>query len=261
MKKRIRKIGVSGAAGRMGRLTIKVVDAAEGLEIGGLYAPRREDQIIDGHRVSADPSALKNCDVIIELTHPRASDQNVPVWRDLGADVVIGTSGYDTARLELLRRLWKDRETRCLVVPNFSIGVVLMMRFAEMAAPYFESSEIVEMHHFDKPDAPSGTSLQTAKRVAAARSQTVHDRGEELAPGALGASLEGIPIHSLRVHGALAHQEIIFGTTGQFLTIRHDATSYEAFSQGILLSLRKVHQLASGVTVGIGDLLAIDCNR
>jgi 4-hydroxy-tetrahydrodipicolinate reductase len=257
VKKKILKVGVSGAAGRMGRLTIKAVDAAEGLEIGGLYAPGRQDQMLDGHRASADPSALKDCDVVIELTHPGASDLNVPVWRNLGADVVIGTSGYDTARIELLRHLWGDIETRCLVVPNFSIGAVLMIRFAEMAATYFESSEIVEMHHFDKPDAPSGTSLQTATKVAAARSQAVHSRGEELAPGALGASVEGIPIHSLRVHGALAHQEIIFGTTGQFLTIRHDTTSYEAFSQGVLLSLRQVHQLPSGVTVGIDGLLRV----
>ena len=236
---------------------MKAVDDAEDLEIGGLYAPGRDGLILDDHRMSANQSALKGCDVIIELTHPEASDENVPVWRDYGADLVIGTSGYDTARLDLLKNCWGNIESRCLVVPNFSIGAVLMMRFAEMAAPYFESSEIMEMHHFDKPDAPSGTSLQTAYRVAAARRQAVHSRGDEIVSGALGATVEGIPVHSLRVHGVLAHQEVIFGTTGQYLTIRHDTTKYEAFSQGVVISLRQIDSLPPGITVGIDGLLGI----
>ena len=257
MGKSIKKVGISGANGRMGRLTVMAVDDAEDLEIGGLYAPGRDGTMVDGHRMSADQAALEGCDVIIELTHPEASDENVPVWRNYGADLVIGTSGYDTARLDLLKKWWKDTETRCLVVPNFSVGAVLMMRFAEMAAPYFESSEIIEMHHFDKPDAPSGTSLQTASRVAAARSQPIHSRGEEMASGALGATVEGIPVHSLRVHGVLAHQEVVFGTTGQFLTIVHDTTKYDAFSQGVVISLLRVDSLPPGITVGIDELLGI----
>jgi 4-hydroxy-tetrahydrodipicolinate reductase len=257
MKRSIKKVGISGANGRMGRLTIKVIDASADLEVGGLYAPGRDNQKIDDYILSGNRSTLENCDVIIELTHPEASDENVPVWKDFGANVVIGTSGYDTPRIEMLKRWWENYDSRCLVVPNFSIGAVLMMYFAELAAPHFESSEIIEMHHFDKPDAPSGTSLETARRMSEARNQTLHDRGVESVPGALGACVEDIPVHSLRVHGALAHQEVILGTTGQYLSIRHDTTKYEAFTQGVLLSLRRIESLSPGVTIGIDEMLGI----
>ena len=257
MGKLIKKVGISGANGRMGRLTVKAINSVADLEISGLYAPGREGQLVNDHKMSGSQSALKGCDVIIELTHPEASDENVPIWKDFGADVVIGTSGYDAPRIDMLKNWWKDSSTSCLVVPNFSIGAVLMMRFAELAAPYFESVEILEMHHDDKPDAPSGTSLQTASRIAAVKRKKDHSRGEEIVSGALGASVEGVPVHSLRVHGALAHQEVIFGTTGQYLTVRHDTLKYEAFSQGVLLSLQGIDSLPAGVSVGIDQMLGI----
>ena len=122
-----------------------------------------------GHSCSENPAALSACDVIVEFTNPDAADENVPRWRDTGAHVVIGTSGYTAARLDTLTTDWAASVGRCLVVPNFAIGAVLMMRFAELAAPHFDSGEIVEMHHEDKPDAPSGTALATAARMAAAR--------------------------------------------------------------------------------------------
>ena len=251
------KVGVSGANGRMGRLTIGAVDRTADLAIGGLFAPGRDGQEILGHRAGGDPAALSGCDVIVEFTDPAAADENVPRWRDSGANVLIGTSGYTTARIEELRAQWAGLDSRCLVVPNFAIGVVLMIRFAELAMPHFDSAEIIEMHHHDKPDAPSGTALHTAARLAAARRGEQHERGSEIAPGALGAEVEGIPVHSLRTHGSLAHQEVVFGTTGQLLTLRHDATNYECFAPGIILALRSMESLEPGVTVGLEALLGV----
>lgn len=250
-------VGVSGANGTMGRLAINAVDETNDLAIGGLYAPGRDGQEILGYRASDDPAALSECDVVVELTHPAAADENVPRWCDSGVDVLIGTSGYTTARIEALRARWSRLETRCLVVPNFAVGAVLMMRFAELAAPHFESAEIIEMHHHDKPDAPSGTALYTAARMAAAREHNGHARGAELVKGALGGDVEGIPVHSLRTHGSQAHQEVILGTLGQYLTLRHDTTDYECFAPGIILALRSMKKLDPGVTVGLESLLGV----
>jgi 4-hydroxy-tetrahydrodipicolinate reductase len=251
------KVGISGANGTMGRLTIGAIDAVDDLSIGGLYAPGHDDQDVLGYRASGDPEALSGCDVVIELTKPSAADENVPRWRDSGTNVLIGTSGYTVARVDALRNTWSGLDSRCLVVPNFAVGAVLMMRFAELAAPHFESAEIVEMHHHDKPDAPSGTALHTAARMAAARNHGAHSRGKEIVAGSLGADVEGIPVHSLRLHGSAAHQEVILGTVGQYLTLRHDTTDYECFAPGILLALREIGSLDSGVTVGLESLLGI----
>ncbi len=251
------KVGISGANGKMGRLTIEAIEGVDDLTIEGLYAPGRDDQDILGYSASGDPAALSECDVVIELTNPSAADENVPRWRDSGADVLIGTSGYTVERIDALRSAWSDQDSRCLVVPNFAVGAVLMMRFAELAAPHFESAEIIEMHHHDKPDAPSGTSLHTASRMAAARKHGAGSRGTEIVAGSLGADVEGIPVHSLRLHGAAAHQEVIFGTVGQYLTVRHDTSDYECFVPGIILSLRKIGSLDTGVTVGLESLLGI----
>jgi len=241
----------------MGRLTIDAVDTLSDLRIGGLYAPGREGQDILGHKASGDPAAVADCEVIVEFTNPSAADENLPLWRDSGADVLVGTSGYTTGRIEALREQWVGLDSRCLVVPNFAIGAVLMMRFAELATPHFESAEIIEMHHHDKPDAPSGTALHTAARMAAARQHDTHPRGREIVRGALGADVEGIPVHSLRAHGAKAHQEVVFGTRGQYLTLRHDTSDYQCFVPGIILALRSMNSLKPGVTVGLEGLLGV----
>jgi len=251
------KVGISGANGKMGRLAINAIDAVDDLNVGGLYAPGRDGQDILGYTASDDTDALSDCDVVIELTNPSAADENVLRWRDMGKNVLIGTSGYTVARVDALSDAWYELSSRCLVVPNFSVGAVLMMRFAELAAPHFESAEIVEMHRQDKPDAPSGTALNTAARMAAARKQGTHDRGSEIVAGSLGADVEGIPVHSLRLHGAVAHQEVILGSVGQYLTLRHDSTDYECFAPGIILSLREIDSLDAGVTVGLEGLLGV----
>jgi 4-hydroxy-tetrahydrodipicolinate reductase len=251
------KVGISGANGTMGRLTIDAVGKTSDLSIGGLYAPGREGEEILGYKASANPAVLSGCDIIVEFTNPAAADENLPRWCDSGADVLVGTSGYTTARIDALRELWTGMESRCLVVPNFSIGAVLMMRFAELASPHFESAEIIEMHHHDKPDAPSGTALHTAARMAAARKHEQHSRGQEIVQGALGADVEGIPVHSLRTHGAKAHQEVVLGKRGEYLTLRHDTTDYACFAPGVLLALRSMNSMEAGVSVGLEQLLGV----
>ncbi len=255
------RVGISGAPGRMGRLTVDVVDGLEGFVVGGLYAPGHDDEEIGGYRCSGDPAVLAGSDVIVEFTNPEAAAGNVPRWRDTGAHVLVGTSGYTGEKIEKLRAGWGERTNRCLVVPNFAIGAVLMMRFAELAAPHFASAEIVEMHHEDKPDAPSGTALATAARMASARRQAgrepATDRGRELVPGALGATVAGIPVHSLRLAGSVAHQEVVLGTAGQYLSLRHDTTDYSAFAPGIRLALQSISELAAPVTVGLESILGV----
>lgn len=251
-------VGISGAPGRMGRLALGAVLEAGGLEVGGLYAPGHDGEDLSGFACSGRPEALKGCGVIIELTNPEAAPRNVSRWKEYGAHVVIGASGYDAGKLAALEEEWAGSRLRCLVAPNFSVGAVLMMRFAELAAPHFASAEIIEMHHHDKPDAPSGTSLNTAARMGAARRRAgvrSHGRGRESAAGALGASVEGVAVHSLRTHGSVAHQEVVLGGSGEYLTIRHDTTDYKAFAPGIVLALRSVGSLTEPVTVGLDALL------
>ena len=253
-------VGVSGAPGKMGRLTITALADRSDLVVTALYAPGHTGDEILGYVCSDDPTMLGGCDVVIELTNPDVAPENVSRWREQDSHVVIGTSGYSTERVAALRQEWADSDQRCFVVPNFSIGAVLMMRFAEQAAPFFDSAEIVEMHHHDKPDAPSGTALNTAARMGAAREEAgiePHDRGRELSEGALGADVAGISVHSLRTHGSVAHQEVILGGSGQYLTIRHDTTDYEAFSPGIILALKSVVSLESPVTVGLESVLGL----
>jgi 4-hydroxy-tetrahydrodipicolinate reductase len=147
MGKLIKKVGISGANGRMGRLTVKAINSVADLEISGLYAPGREGQLVNDHKMSGSQSALKGCDVIIELTHPEASDENVPIWKDFGADVVIGTSGYDAPRIDMLKNWWKDSSTSCLVVPNFSIGAVLMRHLILSLLKFWKCTTTINPMH------------------------------------------------------------------------------------------------------------------
>lgn len=258
MTSEVLRVGISGAPGKMGRLALAALTPQPDLEAAGLYAPGHDGEDLGGLACSGDPEALRGCDVILEVTNPDVAPGNVSRWRTFGADVVIGTSGYDAGKVSALREEWAGGGGRCLVVPNFSVGAVLMMRFSELAAPHFASAEIIEMHHHDKPDAPSGTSLNTAARMGAARRGAGvggHGRGRELAAGALGAMVEGVAVHSLRTHGSVAHQEVVLGGVGEYLTIRHDTTDYQAFAPGIVLALRSVSSLAEPVTVGLDALL------
>lgn len=250
-------VAVSGATGRMGRLASAVIDAASDLTLGPLYAPSSETTV-DGRPVTADRASLGEADVVVEFCPPDAVMDNLAAWRDLGLHSVVGTSGFDDQRIEELAMTWVGTAGRCLVVPNFAIGAVLMMRFAELAAPHFAASEIIELHHDRKVDAPSGTALATAERIAAAKpNQHRASESAEAVERATGADVAGVRVHSLRLPGLLAHQEVIFGGEGETLTIRHDTTDRSAFGPGIVVACRGVAGLPEPLTVGLEALISL----
>jgi 4-hydroxy-tetrahydrodipicolinate reductase len=244
------KVGVLGAKGRMGSEVCRAVDAAGGMELAAAV------DVGDAR----DP--LAECDVIVDFTHPDAVLDNLRWCLSRGRDVVVGTSGFDEGRLASVAGwLGAAPSARALIVPNFSIGAVLMMRFAETAARFFESAEVIELHHAAKADAPSGTATRTASLIAAARAAA------ELGPppdatvsevdGARGAVMDGVRVHSVRLAGLLAHQEVLLGGHGEVLTIRHDSMDRSSFMPGVLLAVRGVASLPPGLTVGLEGLLGL----
>lgn len=248
------RVGISGAAGRMGRLVAEALAGSGEFVIGGLYAPGREGVTVGGAAVGGHPDALAGCEVILEVTRPDVVMANLWRWKDLGAHVVVGTSGFDAARMAELTTGWGGGPPNCLVVPNFSVGAVLMMRFAEAAAPYFSAAEVIELHHDRKADAPSGTALDTARRIGEARpDQLRHVKSKELRSGARGATESGVNVHSVRLPGLLAHQEVLLGAEGEVLTIRHDTTDRKAYLPGIFMALRAVGGM-HGVSLGLEQL-------
>ncbi|MCB1246437.1 MAG: 4-hydroxy-tetrahydrodipicolinate reductase [Acidimicrobiia bacterium] len=250
------KVGVSGASGRMGGLVAKTLSEAEGLHLIALYDPHTSGNIA-GLSISQDTAALDGCDVIVEFSRPDVVMDHLAVWRSFGANVVVGTSGFDSERLAGLESMWGSGPGNCLVVPNFSIGAVLMMRMAELVAPHFAVAEVIEMHGDRKVDAPSGTAIATANRIAAAGSpQRRIVESEELAPGALGATVDGVNVHSVRAPGFLAHQEVLFGSEGETLTIRHDSYDRTSFMPGVVLGVKRIADLP-GLTIGLDGLLGL----
>lgn len=228
------------------------IDAVDDLELSGLYNPNRGGSEISGVTVSADQSEI-GADVVIETANAGDVFDNLAGWRDAGMAAVIGTSGFTSERLADLRELW-GTERPCLVVPNFSIGAVLMMRFAAEAAPHFDAVEILERHHATKPDAPSGTSLATAMGVSEAGGNS-SEGSEELVAGARGAAVEGVRVHSMRLPGVIAQQEVALSNKGEVLSIEHLSTSYESFAAGAVLAARKVQSLDGGVHLGLDAVL------
>jgi len=252
------RVAVSGAGGRMGRLVCSAVAAAADLELDAAYDPERAGEHVEGLYVGEDAVALADADVVVEFTNPDVVMGNLEQWRRLGLNAVVGTSGFDAERIEALRRQWGSGPPNCLVVPNFSVGAVLMMRFAEMAAPHFSASEIIELHHDAKADAPSGTAVATAGRLAAAGGrQERAGESKELIAGARGADADGVRVHAVRLPGLLAHQEVLLGSPGETLAIRHDTTDRCAFVPGVLLAVRAVADLPEPVTVGLDVVLGI----
>jgi len=245
------KVGVLGARGRMGREVVQTVRDAADLEVCA--------EIDQGDAL--DP--LAGCDVVVDFTHPGAVMPNLHwcVGRDL--DVVVGTSGFGADRLDEVRGWLADHpDVRVLVVPNFSVGAILMMRFAAQAASFFASAEVIELHHANKADAPSGTALRTASLIAAARAGAglgpSPDATASALPGARGASVDDVRVHSVRVAGLVAHQEVLFGGIGETLTIRHDSLDRASFVPGVLLAVRNLGSLPPGLTVGLERLLGLD---
>src|SRR3954468_15245409 len=239
------KVGVLGARGRVGDVVCKAVDAADDLD---LVAQVDVDDEIDAVVTSG-------AEAVVDFTHPDAVMDNLEFCIDHGIHAVVGTTGFDDARLDELRG-WLDRapKTGVLIAPNFSIGAVLMMRFAAEAAPFFESVEVVELHHPDKADAPSGTARRTAELIAAARREAglppVPDATSTGLEGARGATVDGLHVHGLRIRGLVAHQEVILGGVGETLTIRHDSLDRASFTPGVLTALRAIEDhpgLAGGL--------------
>ncbi len=246
------KVAVFGALGRMGAEVCRAVEAASDME---LVATLDVDDPRD--------LALK-ADVVVDFTHPDAVMANIAWCVENGRHIVVGTSGFSAERLEQVRRTVGDSDVGVLIASNFSIGAVLMMSFAEQAARFFESVEVIELHHPDKVDAPSGTAVTTAERLAAARRDAglgpVPDATVSELPGARGADVEGIRVHGVRMRGLVAHQEVLFGTVGETLTIRHDSLDRASFMPGVLAAVRAVPS-RPGLNVGIEGILGLTAER
>ena len=247
------KVAVCGALGRMGRASVEAIRGASDLELVGLCD--KSSGALSGIAVSQDlSSAIDGAEVCLDFTHPSAAVDSALACLEQGVSPVIGTSGITPDAQEKIRNA--ASKTPALVVPNFAIGAILMMRFAEMAAKWMPDCAVIELHRAEKPDAPSGTAMHTAERIAKGRSATTVDSLERkvFAEGALGASIEGVPVHSIRLKGLLAHQEVLFGAAGETLTIRHDSLDRASFMPGVLLAIRQVRSL-KGLTVGLEGLM------
>jgi 4-hydroxy-tetrahydrodipicolinate reductase len=245
------KVGVLGAKGRMGAEVIRAVGGADDMDL------------VAAVDVGDPRDALAAADVVVDFTHPDAVMENLRWCISQGRATVVGTSGFSDERLETVRSwLGAAPATRVLIVPNFSIGAVLMMRFAAQAARFFESAEIIELHHARKADAPSGTAARTASLVAVARTQAglgpPPDATMTALSGARGAEVAGVHVHSIRLSGLVAHQEVLFGGHGETLTIRHDSLDRASFMPGVLTAVRGIRSLPTGLVVGLDALLGLD---
>lgn len=261
------RVAVVGAAGRMGREVCRTLSAASGIEVRvavdtAAVGMRLQDlvgggvpDLVVGQRL-AESLEDAGCDVLVDFTHPLAAAENALTALDRGVAPVVGTSGLAESDLETLARRSRETSTPALVVPNFAIGAVLMMKFAELAAKWMPDVEIVELHHEQKADAPSGTARSTAARIARARRLPPSPRPEEIVAveGARGGAVDGVPIHSVRLCGLVAHQMVMFGAQGETLTIRHDSLDRSSFMPGVELCVRGVWRL-EGLVVGMDRLL------
>jgi 4-hydroxy-tetrahydrodipicolinate reductase len=248
------RVGVLGARGKVGAEVCRAVDAADDMELVAAVDTGEGDDSIED---LVDRAA----EAVVDFTHPDVVMDNLRFCIGHGIHAVVGTTGFDDERLDAVQR-WLEGSpgTGVLVAPNFSVGAVLMMRFAAEAARFYESVEIVELHHPDKADAPSGTARRTASLVADARRRAgvgpVPDATSTALDGARGADVDGIRVHGLRIRGLVAHQEVILGAEGETLTIRHDSLDRVSFTPGVLLGLRRVRS-APGLTVGLETFLDV----
>ncbi|MBB2772461.1 UNVERIFIED_ORG: 4-hydroxy-tetrahydrodipicolinate reductase [Mycolicibacterium obuense] len=241
------RVGVLGAKGKVGATMVQAVEAADDLTFTtGVDAGDPLSALVD-----------TRTDVVIDFTHPSVVMDNLKFLIDNGIHAVVGTTGFTDERISQVQDWLADKpESAVLIAPNFAIGAVLSMHFAQQAARFFESVEVIELHHPHKADAPSGTAARTAKLIAAARKNMPPnpDATSTGLEGARGADVDGIPVHSIRLAGLVAHQEVLFGTQGETLTIRHDSLDRTSFVPGVLLAVRKVSE-RPGLTVGIEPLL------
>jgi len=246
------KVGVLGAHGKVGSEICKAVKAADDLELVA--------EVDHGDDVAA--LVTSGAEVVVDFTHPDVVMDNLEFCIDHGIHAVVGTTGFDDARLDQVRTwLEQSPDTGVLIAPNFSIGAILMMRFAAAAAPFYDSVEIIELHHPTKADAPSGTARRTAELIAAARreagSPPQPDATSTLLEGARGSDVDGVRVHALRIRGMVAHQEVVLGGPGETLTIRHDSMDRASFAPGVLTGVRRIAG-RPGLTVGLEPFLDLD---
>ena len=242
-------VAVLGARGRMGSEVVKAIDAAEGL---ALVAALDMGDSLEQLKGSA-------AHVVVDFTTPDSVMANLEFLIDNGINVVVGTTGFDDAKLATVKGwLAQNPSVGVLIAPNFAIGAVLMMEFAAKAARYFESAEVIELHHPAKVDAPSGTAARTAELMSAARKEAglgaMPDATTTAIDGARGALVAGIPVHSVRARGLVAHQEVLFGGLGETLTIRHDSIDRAGFMPGVILGVRKIVN-TPGLTHGLDKFM------
>ncbi|MGZ5393980.1 MAG: 4-hydroxy-tetrahydrodipicolinate reductase [Mycobacterium sp.] len=241
------RVAVLGAKGKVGATMVQaVVDAPDLTFTAGVDAGDPLSELIDSRT-----------DVVIDFTHPDVVMDNLKFLIDNGIHAVVGTTGFTDERVSQVQEwLTAKPDVAVLIAPNFAIGAVLSMHFAQQAARFFESVEVIELHHPQKADAPSGTAVRTARLIAEARKELPPnpDATSTGLDGARGADVDGIPVHSVRLAGLVAHQEVLFGTQGETLTIRHDSIDRTSFVPGVLLAARKVAE-RPGLTVGIEPLL------
>jgi len=243
------RVAVVGATGRMGQLATRLIEQADDLEIAAAIG---SSDSLDG---------MTGADVVLDLTLPQSSQLVVDHAVQLGIPTVVGTSGWSSDRIASLQRVVAGKPgLGVLIIPNFSVGSVLASSFAAQAARFFDSIEIVEAHHASKVDSPSGTAVRTAELMGAARGVLGPVAAPHVDQRARGQQVSSIPIHSLRMHGVVAQQDVVFGGTGEVLTIRHETLSASAYEAGILLALRAVGT-ARGVVVGLDKLIDLGLEK
>lgn len=256
------RVGVIGAGGRMGTAVCAAVAAAPGLQLVAAVDPGAVGQERSGVTLTGELKALADaeCDVVVDFTVAEASRVNLPWLAMHSIHAVVGTTGFSDDDLNMIRGAFGNGPAHCLIAPNFAISAVLMMRFAELAAPYFDTAEIIEYHHNAKVDAPSGTAVATADRMAAARGDlpwaTDPTEHEVFAGARGGAGPSGIRVHGVRMQGMVAHQDVIFGAQGQSLTIRQDSYDRDSFMPGVVLACSQI-AAHPGVVIGLDRYLGL----
>ena len=246
------KVAVSGCAGRMGTAVVSAVNAAEDMELAcGIDPNAKGDLDIPVYATIADALANKEFDVLVDFTQPNVVEGNLREALPAGVDCVVGTTGLSNEKLEELAAL-APAGTCLFYAPNFTTGAVLMMQFAKAAAPFFPEAEVIELHHCNKKDAPSGTAVRTAEIIARGFESAAPGKETEMPgmEGARGALVDGVPVHSVRSMGFVASQEVVFGSLGQTLTIRHDSWDRQSYMPGVLLGIRSVGE-REGLVVGL----------
>ncbi|MEI5907212.1 4-hydroxy-tetrahydrodipicolinate reductase [Bacillus spongiae] len=260
------KVIIAGPRGKMGREAVKLVEKEANFQLSAVLDRKHDGKqlrdIMDSHETAPVYSDLGTClqsveaDVLIDLTVPEVGYTHTKMALEYGVCPVVGTTGFSQEQLIEIKELSEARKTGCIIAPNFALGAVLMMKFSKMAAKYFDDVEIIEMHHDQKLDAPSGTAIKTIEMISDVRKSKKqgHEDEKEILPGSRGAEVDGLRVHSVRLPGMVAHQQVMFGSTGQLLTLKHDSFHRESFMSGVKFSVESVLKLET-LVYGLENLL------